>query len=166
MATSIRGRLGMRKTQRSKMKRYKFTKLTKDYYGVTLKQIQAIADFGYAKKGDLGGYIKDESCLPQDSTGWVYPNGVICGGEMYGGVWKYSPLQIQGSRHFVNVCDEKGNVRIGCFQKHIDEWLKCCKDIWKSEEYTPEQIAEYHDYLKLAKKWIKAHKIESVGEAK
>lgn len=151
------------------MKRYKFTKLTKDYYGVTLKQIQAVVDFGSVRKGDLGGYIKDESCLPQDGTGWVYPRGVVSGGAVYGGVvrggvWEYSPLQVQGTKHFFNVCDEKGNVQIGCYAKHIDEWLKCFAEVGKREGYTPEQIAEYHDYLKLAKKWIKTHKIESVAD--
>ncbi len=61
-------------------KRYEFTGETKASYGVTLKQIRCLSD------GALGGWIKGEDCLPQEGDGWVYPDAVMSGGEMYGGV--------------------------------------------------------------------------------
>ncbi len=60
-------------------KRYEFTGETKILYGVTLKQIRRLSD------GSLGGWIKDEDCLPQEGDGWVYPDAVMHGGEMRGG---------------------------------------------------------------------------------
>ena len=39
------------------MKKYEFTGEVKVKFGVTLKRIRAIIDFGNVKKGEIGGFI-------------------------------------------------------------------------------------------------------------
>lgn len=60
-------------------KRYEFTGETKEDCGVTLKQIRRLIN------GEIGGWIKDEDCLPQGGEGWVYSSAMIYGGTIYGG---------------------------------------------------------------------------------
>jgi hypothetical protein len=60
-------------------KRYKFTGERKTVDGVVLKQIIRLRD------GAVGGWIKDQKCLPQGGSGWVLPSAMVCGGEMYDG---------------------------------------------------------------------------------
>ena len=71
--------------------------------------------------------------------------------RVYGNAWEKSPLQIQGTRHFVNFC-AKGILKIGCHELKIDVWLKKFKTIGKENGYTEEQIKEYGLYIELAKK--------------
>lgn len=61
-------------------KRYEFTGEAKEDCGVTLKQIRRLIN------GEIGGWIKDEDCLPQGGEGWVYSSAMIYGGEIHGGV--------------------------------------------------------------------------------
>lgn len=60
-----------------------------------------------------------------------------------------SPLQIQGTRHFFNVCN-KGWIRIGCLELSFEQWKQKFEKIGKSQEYTPAQIEEYGLYIELA----------------
>lgn len=43
--------------------KYKLTKTSKKYFGITLYRIIAIKDFGNVLKGDLGGWIESEKNL-------------------------------------------------------------------------------------------------------
>ena len=43
-------------------------------------QIRALKDFGDVKKGDLGGYINNESCLSHDGDCWVYQKAYVGNG--------------------------------------------------------------------------------------
>ncbi|WP_405316661.1 hypothetical protein [Faecalibacillus faecis] len=48
--------------------------------GVTLYRIQALVDFADIKKGDIGGWIENESNLSQTGSCWVYDNGKVYNG--------------------------------------------------------------------------------------
>lgn len=61
-------------------KRYKFTGERKTVDGVVLKQIIRLSD------GALGGWIKDQKCLPQEGSGWVLQSAMVLGGEVLGGI--------------------------------------------------------------------------------
>jgi len=57
--------------------KYKLTKVTKEWCGVTLFQIEALTSFGNIKKGDKGGFIEKESNLSQYDDAWVYGNAQV-----------------------------------------------------------------------------------------
>lgn len=44
---------------------------------IKVYQIRALRDFDDVKKGDLGGYIEDESCLSHEGNCWVYPGSCV-----------------------------------------------------------------------------------------
>jgi hypothetical protein len=94
-------------------------------------------------------------------TGGHFYGGVFNGGDFYGGHFNgghfydgWLPLQIQGSRHFVNIPDGE-NIQIGCKCGSVDWWLENYEQIGKSEGYTQEQIKEYKRYIDLAAEMIK-----------
>ena len=47
----------------------------------TLYPIRALKDFGNVKKGDLGGYIEDSSCLSPEGNCWVGKNSIVFSGS-------------------------------------------------------------------------------------
>lgn len=61
------------------MKKYEFTKETKEYKGIILHRIKAIKDFGNVKAGDLGGWIEKEDNLSHEGNSWVYENAKVYG---------------------------------------------------------------------------------------
>ena len=65
-------------------KKYEFTG-KEMLYPVKVKEIRALRDFGYVKKGDIGGYIESEKCLSQKGNCWVYPGAVVYGNSLIGG---------------------------------------------------------------------------------
>lgn len=56
------------------MKKYEFTGEVKVKFGVTLKRIRTIIDFGNVKKGELGGFIEKEENLSHENNARVYGN--------------------------------------------------------------------------------------------
>jgi len=95
---------------------------------------------------------------------WVYGNARVLGdahvysdARVYGDAFSISPLQIQGSRHFVNVASHS-KVRIGCYEQTVAEWQKRFRAIGKENNYTPSEIKEYKLYIDLAEQWFKIHK--------
>ena len=73
-------------------KKYEFTGVTKDYFGVTLKQIRALVTItGVVTAGDVGGWVESESNLSQVSgNAWVSGNARVYGNAMvYGDAWVY-----------------------------------------------------------------------------
>jgi hypothetical protein len=58
------------------MKKYKLTK-TKIIGMRVLKRLEALRDFGDVKKGDLGGWIIDESNLSHEGNCWVYDESTV-----------------------------------------------------------------------------------------
>ncbi len=61
-------------------KKYKLTKNTKEYFGKTLYQIEAVVSFGSIVKGELGGWIEKEENLSQ-----VYGNAWVSGDAQVSG---------------------------------------------------------------------------------
>ena len=86
------------------------------------------------------------SCHAISGNAWVSGNARVSGGA-----WEKSPLFIIGTKHSLTNC-KKGHIQIGCHCKKIDWWMKNFEDIGKKECYTPEEIAEYGEYIKLFKK--------------
>jgi hypothetical protein len=56
-------------------KKYKLTKVTKQLYGITLFQIEALISFGNVSKGDKGGFIeKKEFSISKCCNASVHTN--------------------------------------------------------------------------------------------
>jgi hypothetical protein len=67
---------------------------------------------------------------------------------VYGDAWKRSPVQIQGSRHFVNEC-KKGYIKIGCIELTFEQWQERFEQEGKNNSYTETEIQEYKLYIEL-----------------
>ena len=67
------------------MKKYELTEETKEFYGRILHRIKALKDFGDVKKGDLGGWIENESNLSQSELCWVYEEARVFGDAIVSG---------------------------------------------------------------------------------
>lgn len=52
-------------------KKYKLTKETMRFDGVTLYRIQALKDFGCVKAGEFGGWVESEKNLSQSGDCWI-----------------------------------------------------------------------------------------------
>jgi murein DD-endopeptidase MepM/ murein hydrolase activator NlpD len=52
--------------------------------GETVYRIQALDDFGYVNKGDLGGYVASEDNLSHDGASWVADEAIIESGTVSG----------------------------------------------------------------------------------
>ena len=72
-------------------KKYKLTKETKEYYGITFYRIEALKDFCDVKRGDKGGWIKEENNLSQDD------NCLVSGdARVSGDAWVTGNAQVYG----------------------------------------------------------------------
>ena len=74
----------------------------------------------------------------------VSGNSIVSGGE-----FTTSPLQIQGSNHFINE-SKNGYLRIGCKELTLKEWEDNFVVIGKENGYSNKQIEEYKLYIDLA----------------
>jgi len=81
----------------------------------------------------------------------VFHDGVFHGGRFHGG---WLPLQIKGSKHFLNIPDGK-TIQIGCKNGTPTWWRLSYKQVGKEQGYSEAQVAEYYEYIKLATKVIK-----------
>jgi len=70
-------------------------------------RIRALRDFGNVKKGDLGGYIAQESCLSHEGNCWVADKAVV-GGEAR----IIENAQVAGNAHLSSNILILGNARI------------------------------------------------------
>ena len=75
---------------------------------------------------------------------WVYGNA-----QVYGDAWELPPLQIQGTKHFINIC-KKNYLQIGCKSFTFEYWKENFVEIGKLQGYSDEQIKEYGLYIDLA----------------
>ena len=158
---------------------FKLTTETKvNIFGITLFRLELTIDCKHGKSGDKGGWIdtlltpsgnarvsgdawvSGDACVSGNAwvsgDAWVYGNACVSGNaqvygdaQVYGNAWDESPLQIQGARHFFNIC-AKGKIKIGCMEYTFSEWELNFEKIGKSQNYTERQIKEYHFYIKLA----------------
>ena len=131
------------------MKHFKLTDETMvNIFGIKLFRLELTIDCKWGKYGDKGGWVESESLSNGDAR--VYGNARVSGDA-----WKKSPLQIQGTKHFINFC-AKGILRIGCKEKTLKEWKKEFKGEGINNSYTKEEILEYELYINLA---IKINKL-------
>jgi hypothetical protein len=114
------------------VKKYKLTDTKKVVLGVTLFQIQAIADFGNVKSGELGGYIEKESNLSQvPGDAWVHGNAWVSGDAwisgdaqvygdarvygdawVHGNAWVYGNAQVSGNASVYGNAQVSGNASV------------------------------------------------------
>jgi UDP-3-O-[3-hydroxymyristoyl] glucosamine N-acyltransferase len=59
------------------MKKFKLTKETKEVFGITLYRIKSLRTFSDVKKGDLGGFVENESNLSHEHDAWVYDDAQV-----------------------------------------------------------------------------------------
>lgn len=114
------------------MNKYKLTKETKVFCGITLHRIMAVSDFSGVKAGELGGFIEKESNLSQDGSSWVYNNAKVSGDARVFGDAKVSRndqifwISNIGSRSgtitFFLCADKKIRTKCGCFYGDLDEF--------------------------------------------
>ena len=65
---------------------WEFTGETKIEFGVELKQIRAVCDFGFVSKGEAGGWISDAVELAQNGLAWIGKSAKALGGTIRGGI--------------------------------------------------------------------------------
>ena len=128
-------------------KKYKLTDNTKIVCGVTLHQIQALRDIPThgVKTGDMGGWIEKEDNLEHDGNAWVYGNASVYGNARVGGdamVYKTSDYFCAGpigSRDdyttFFNTKKGEIEVKCGCFNGKIEEFLKRVEETHENNEH-------------------------------
>ena len=109
--------------------------------------------------GSVGGWLAlNASVSPKVFVGiharilgGTIEGGTIWGGTIKGGEWKTSPLQIQGSAHFVNMASRTVLI-IGCIELTLEKWREKRVILGQANGYTAEQIEEYSMYIELAAK--------------
>lgn len=126
-----------------------------------LRRIKALRDIpDVCAAGDFGGWIKKEANLSHDDNAWVsrdawvYGNAWVSGNaQVSGDAWEISPLQIQGSKHFLTTSSHT-TISIGCEKYFVQEWLQRYEEIGKKNSYTDEQIQEYLLLIQTAAAWL------------
>ena len=74
--------------------------------------------------------------------------------DLYGAKGIKLPIiSISGSCHTLQCIT--GKIKIGCENHTVKKWLNDYKEIGKRNDYTPEQIAEYGEYIKMCAKFVK-----------
>ena len=96
-------------------KKYKLTDETIEYNGHILHRIEALKDFGYVKKGDLGGYVESESNLSQEGKCWVggnakvYENSkVFVNAKVIENAWIYDNAGVYGNAEISGDANVRG----------------------------------------------------------
>jgi carbonic anhydrase/acetyltransferase-like protein (isoleucine patch superfamily) len=70
-----------------------------------------------------------------------------------GDTWKISPLQIQGTAHFLTVSSYH-EITIGCECHPVTDWLEKYETIGKRYGYSEQQLQEYVRYIRMAAGWM------------
>ena len=89
------------------MKKFRLTRESIEFAGLTLHRIKAMVDFGCVKAGDLGGWVEKEENLSQDDNSWVCDNAWVTGNA-----WVYGNARVGD---YARVC---GNARV-----YGDAWV-------------------------------------------
>ena len=70
------------KIRSMKSRKYILTDETKTIRSVVVHRIKAVKDFADVKKGDLGGWVENESNLSQEGDCWLYDYTAAYGGTI------------------------------------------------------------------------------------
>ena len=74
--------------------------------------------------------------------------------RVIGGIWKFSPFQIQGSRYFLTVSSHT-EITVGCETHDFEFWREHYTELGEKHQYTKNEIAEYSMMIRLAVDWAK-----------
>ena len=132
------------------MKKYEFTGEVKVKFGVTLKRIRAIIDFGNVKKGEIGGFIEKEENLSHENSAWISGSARVSGdaevsgdAKVSGDAWVSGNAWVSGSADYMLIGrigsrfgfttffknKNKGvSVSCGCFSGTLAEFRKKVKE--------------------------------------
>ena len=143
-------------------KKYKLTDETIEYNGHILHRIEALKDFGYVKKGDLGGYVESESNLSQEGKCWVggnakvYENSkvfvnakVLGNAKVIENAWIYDNAEINGEAKICGNAYIHGNATIyGNAYIHNNVIIKGNVEIGGIAE-----VSNIGDYIEFKNNW-------------
>lgn len=108
------------------MKKYEFTGEVKVKFGVTLKRIRALIDFGNVKKGELGGFIEKEENLSYAGDAEVSGNARVSGDADY---MVIGPIGSRfGFTTFFKNKNNKISVSCGCFLGTLAEFRAAVRE--------------------------------------
>ena len=111
--------------------KFELTSETTSFLGRTLFRIRALVDFGWVKKGDLGGFVEKPENVSHEGDAWVYGNARVYGdAQVYGDARVYGNAWVQigpiGSRAatLTASADAVIGVRVttGCFSGSLAEF--------------------------------------------
>jgi NDP-sugar pyrophosphorylase family protein len=123
--------------------KYKLTKNTKDVYGATLYQIQALKDFGNVKKGDLGGWIEKEENLCQEDNCWVYGYAMVFGNaKVYGNAMVCDNAWVYGNAMVYGNAKVSGNAWVYGNSKEVESKVLEKKDVFDDLDVLSGDIEE------------------------
>ena len=92
---------------------------------------------------------------------WVFGNAQVFGhAQVFGDAWEQSPLQIQGSRHFVTLCSLE-QIAIGCHVHDFAYWKEHFKAIGRKERYSAEEVKEYRHHIGTCIAYAKSMKVRA-----
>ena len=80
--------------------------------------------------------------------------------QVSGDAWEQSPLQIQGSRHFVTLCSLE-QIAIGCHVHDFAYWKEHFKAIGRKERYSAEEVKEYRHHIGTCIAYAKSMKVRA-----
>ena len=119
-------------------KHFKLTNETKiNAFGITLYRIECTLDFKWAKVGNKGGWVEEESNI--DGDAWVSGNAEVSGNA------DYCCFQSFGSANRTTIAfksrDGKIIVNCGCFSGDIDDFAKAVEKTHGDSKYGREYKA-------------------------
>ena len=105
--------------------KYKLSNETKSVRGKTLYRIQALKDFGNVKKGDLGGFVQNETNLSQKGSCWIYDDACVYDkaqvyeeakvsekAEVSGNAWIHEEAWVYGQARVFGNAEVYGKARV------------------------------------------------------
>lgn len=84
-----------------------------NYRGKTLYRIKALRDFGYIKKGKLGGYIQNENNLSHEGECWIYSNAkVFDSAKVFGYAKVFESVEVYGNAKVYGNAEVYGDAKV------------------------------------------------------
>src|SRR3990167_6726045 len=115
--------------------KFKFTGETKVEYGVTLRRIEALKDFGNVSKGDKGGWIEREENIIGSGNAWVYGEIKLEAGLFFGVKWssdtEIKQVEIENGNYLVY----KGEAKFGTDEPETDDATENAIKLLKENGY-------------------------------
>ena len=123
----------------NEQKKYEFTGEIKFAFGIKLKQIRAIINFGCVVAGEIGGWIECEENLSQSGDAWVSGDAEVKKDDDYmavGGAGRYNRFTT-----FFKCRDKTIKVVCGCFFGTIIEFRAKVKETHKGNKHEKVYLA-------------------------